>query len=83
MAKLKNNNDLVKDLMNFSPYGALCQIFIIEAISRYCEEVKAHEIEEDEEGRIPFISPEAWKGVAEDISKRMEDFYNEQNKKRS
>lgn len=80
MSKLKNNNDLVKDLMNFSPYGALCQMFIIQAISKYCDEVIAHEItEKDERG---FVNPHAWKGTAEDIKKRMDDFYEQQKKSR-
>lgn len=77
MAKIKNNTDLVKDLMNFSPYGALGQIFIIQALEFYCNAVIAEPIKEDQKNGL--INPVAWKGTAEDIKKRMADFYAEQN----
>ena len=72
--KLKTNEDLVSDLMNYSPYGALCQAFITQAIENYCDTViKWEPTEADERG---FVSPTAWKGVATDIKKRMDEFYN-------
>ena len=71
--KLESNEDLVKDLMNYSPYGALCQVFIMEAIQRYAEQVAASNPEDYDMGAM--IAPEAWIGVAKDIKARCEAFY--------
>lgn len=74
--KRKTNLDLVKNLMEVSPQGALSQMFVVEAISRYCDEVIAYEIKEEDERHI--INPHAWKACAEDIKKRMKEFYDSQ-----
>ena len=37
--KLETNEDLVVDLLNYSPYGALCQSFIIQAIQSFASGV--------------------------------------------
>lgn len=67
----KSNSDLVEDLMSHSPYGGLCQVFIIEALNQYCAYVKTHNpISEN-----GFINPKAWLGIAEDISTRIDNFY--------
>lgn len=81
--KIKNNEELVVDMMNFSPYGGLSQIFIMEAIRRYTEEVIEAEEElleqerrDEEEGKVSIVSTEGWIGVAKDLKKRMDDFYD-------
>jgi len=83
MRNLKTNEDLIKDLMNFSPYGGLCQAFIMQGIQAYCqdvinqkEEMLIHEEQLKIAGRIPLISTEAWIGIAEDVQKRCNEFYN-------
>jgi len=80
---LKTNEDLVIDLMNYSPYGALCQSFIIQAIQSFAgnvisnkEELIRDEEEMKKNGRISLVSHEAWVGIAEDINERMNKFYN-------
>lgn len=82
MRNLKTNEDLIKDLMNFSPYGGLCQAFIMQGIQAYCQDVinqKDEMLEHEEqmkiEGRMPIVSTTAWIGVAEDVNKRIEEFY--------
>lgn len=82
MRNLKTNEDLIKDLMNFSPYGGLCQAFIMQGIQAYCQDVinqKDEMLEHEEqmkiEGRMPLISTTAWIGIAEDVNKRIEEFY--------
>lgn len=72
--KLKTNEDLVKDLMNYSPYGMLCQMLIIEGITRYVNDVAKAE-PEDFQKFGAFINPEAWIGCAKDIKQRMDAFY--------
>jgi hypothetical protein len=78
MKKPKTNIEFVKDLMNFSPYGGLSQVFVIQAIQYYCQEVTNQMTDEwlkaDEErrdGKMSLINNRAWRGVAEDINKRL------------
>jgi hypothetical protein len=71
--KFETNEAFVLDLMNQSPYGGLCQGFIIEAIRYYSEQV-AKTPEPVDDG-TSFINPVAWRLIAIDISKRMEDQY--------
>lgn len=77
--KIKTNEDLVVDLMNYSPYGALCQSFIITAIRSFSDKVisqKKELLEMEKNGEVQLVSMKAWVGIAEDIKKRMDEFYN-------
>lgn len=69
--KVETNLDLVKDLMHYSPYGALCQAFIIEGIYKYCDTV----IKENPLTENSFVDHKAWLGIANDIKTRMDSFY--------
>ena len=81
--KIKTNEDLVVNLLNYSPYGALCQSFIIQAIESFASEVinnkeflLKEEADAEEKGRYLLVSHKAWVGIAEDVKKRMSEFYN-------
>lgn len=80
MSKITNNSELMDDLMNYSPYGALCQGFIIQAIQRQCKKVidNAEQIrkEDKETEGTSIVNVDSWIGVAEDIDKRMKKFYS-------
>lgn len=70
--KLESNKDLLDDLMTYSPYGSLSEVFIMEAVHSYAKGVT-------EASALSLSSPvitNAWQGVAEDILKRMNEFYN-------
>lgn len=74
MRKIKTNEALIKDLMNYSPYGALCQAFIMQAIREYAQ----HVIDNSEEiikNDNPIVSHNAWIGTAKDIADRMDEFF--------
>lgn len=78
VSKPTNNTELVRNLMEFSPHGALSQVFIIEAIRRYadtCAKLAPQDMDN------PMISGAAWKGVAVDIKTRMDAFYNRNSPK--
>ena len=88
--KQLTNEDLVRDLMNYSKYGGLSQAFIIQAISSYTARVieqKDKLLEEERydeaEGKISLVSTAAWVGIAEDIADRMNYFYKENKLKQS
>ena len=70
------NVELVTDMMEFSKYGALSQIFIIEAIGRYadqCTEELTPEALAEYEKKGSFINMNAWLGVAKEIKERLEN----------
>lgn len=61
--------EFVYDLMNFSKYGALSQLFVIQAIGQYAEAVAKSPAPEPDVS-IPLINPIAWHGCAQDILAR-------------
>ena len=64
MTKEQTNEEFVSDLMNFSPAGALCQVFILEAIQYYSMQIV--EIPDDDPAwERSFISLNAWKRQAQ------------------
>jgi hypothetical protein len=74
MSKITTNEDLIKDLMNYSPYGALCQAFIMQALRDYAQ----HVIDNSEEllkNDNSMVSNKAWVGTAKDIADRMDKFF--------
>jgi hypothetical protein len=73
IGQLCTNTDLVRDLMEgHSKYGALVQMFVIEAIRRYVDECA----EADPSSFGQLVNGEAWKGVAREVKERCEKFYN-------
>ncbi len=74
MAKraLQSNEDLVKDLMTYSPHGSLAQVFIIEAIRKYSKQIiKADPASLDN----ALISGATWQAIAKDVEDRCVKFY--------
>lgn len=71
--KIDTNEKLVMDMMQFSPFGALSQVFIIEAIRKYADACADQPPETFDSG---MLNGEAWVGVAKDIKKRMQNFYD-------
>lgn len=68
--KQPTNIDFVTDLMFYSSYGAMAQVFVIEAISKYADACAVE--------RIPdggFINPDAWQGVAKEIQQKLKERY--------
>ncbi len=72
MNKLETNEDLFIDLLNYSPYGGLCQAFIKVALEEYCKQILSAKEEWPDNS---FINQETWKGIALDIQERMTKFY--------
>ena len=67
----KTNVELVTEMMEFSRFGALSQLFIIEAIGQYSGMV-INSPPEALDGMKGFINPEAWRGVAKEIASKLE-----------
>lgn len=63
------NKEFLDDLLDFGPYGVLTQVFVLEAIRRYSEQVCDADDHIFEGG---IIDGTAWKGCAYDIKRRID-----------
>jgi hypothetical protein len=68
----KTNVQAVTDIMEFSMYGPLAQLFIIDALLKHSTIVADASVEEFASVGSAFISPVAWQGVAREIKRRVE-----------
>lgn len=68
----RTNEQLLAELMNFNPAGALCQGFIIHALRDYADRVA---ITSPERFDNAMMSGAAWVKCAKHISQRMREFY--------
>jgi hypothetical protein len=66
----ETNIEFVTRIMDFSNYGPLAQLFILEAIRNWSELVaKADPVKMD----TPIFSGHAWVGVAKEIKAKLEE----------
>lgn len=68
-----NNTELVVSLMEFSRYGGLCQMFLVEAIRTHAARVAQGKPEDFDNA---MISGAAWVAVARDVKERCDAFYS-------
>lgn len=75
--KLKSNEDLVMDLMRFSPVGPMSQIFVVDAIAKHAKLIANTPIAQLREqfGERSMVSADVWHAAAVDIDKRVDAFY--------
>lgn len=74
MSKPKTNIEFVCGLMDFSRFGPLAQMFVIDALTKWSDKIADTPIEELRkafEGN-PLISAEAWQGVAREIKEKLD-----------
>lgn len=69
----KTNLELVTELMEFSPAGALAQVFIIDAIYKHAKAVA--QLDPATMSPNHFVSHEAWVKTAVHIKETMDAFY--------
>ncbi|MEN7527877.1 hypothetical protein [Cupriavidus sp. DL-D2] len=75
MAKRKTNIEAVVDLMSFSQYGVLAQLFVIDALVKVADRAaKADPATLDS----PMLSGKAWVGVAKEIQFKLNQHLNQQ-----
>lgn len=72
MAKRRTNEELVSDLMNFGPAGALQQAFVLTAIEKYAQQCIAAGPEAFDSG---LISGRAWIIAAEHMLAELKNHY--------
>jgi len=69
------NDDFVHDLLNYSPYGGICQAFVIEAIRHYSTMV-AQSDPGPLEADTGMISKHLWRDIAVNIKTRTDKHLN-------
>lgn len=72
MRKPKTNVETVKNLMEFSKYGPLAQLFVMDALVKQAERVAESTPEDYPENSM--VNPEAWIGVAKEILEKLSDY---------
>ena len=71
--KEMTNVEFVTDLMEHSQYGALAQMFVMDALGKWSARVAETPIEElrTRFGESTMISADAWHGVAQEIQAKL------------
>lgn len=69
MKKRLDNIEFITELMTFSNYGALSQIFIIDAVIKHAEAVAKAKPEDVDS---PMVAGAAWVGVAKEIKAKLD-----------
>ena len=70
---IETNVDIVNHIMTRSRYGALSQVFVIEALTRYAKQVSEAPV--SALNAHPLLSGEAWHGVAVEIQDKLNAKY--------
>ncbi len=70
--KRKTNVQVVKQIMEFSNYGPIAQLFVMDALSKFAEKVSKADPAEVGNG---LISGEAWVGVAKEIKQTLDTHF--------
>lgn len=63
------NVAFVKELMEFSRFGALTQAFILQAIDQFSKQVAASDPAKYPE--VGLVSPEVWIGIAKEVQTKL------------
>ncbi|WP_247539140.1 hypothetical protein [Ralstonia pseudosolanacearum] len=81
MPNPKTNIEFVCELMDFSRFGPLAQMFVIDALSKWSDKIAQTPIEELRrafEGN-PLINADAWQGVAAEIKAKLDAYFARQD----
>ncbi|ARQ95419.1 hypothetical protein [Bradyrhizobium phage BDU-MI-1] len=68
MAKPKTNVQFIRDLMEHSQYGALAQLFVLDALDKWSQQVAAASPADLD---TPLVNGHAWVGVAKEIQEKI------------
>jgi len=73
--KRLSNEDFIKDLMSFSPSGSMIQVFVIEALRYYTEQLTKNGIPNETGNEV--ISPIFWYNIGMEVKERLETNYED------
>lgn len=71
----ETNVEFVSRMMEFSDYGALAQLFVLDALDKWSKMVAETPIEEVRRqfGSDSLINPDSWCGVAAEIQRKLKE----------
>jgi len=69
--RFNTNEGFILNIMNVSPYGGMCQAFIMEAIRHYSTTVAASAPGPEDPESMAIVSPQLWHAIAVDIRDRI------------
>ena len=72
MPRRKSNEEFVTDLMNYSRFGGLVQVFVIEAIRSYAEAMATADPAKFDSD---LLNGKAWIGVAQEVKAKLDAQY--------
>jgi hypothetical protein len=75
--KKLTNIQKIKEIMEFSNYGALSQVFVMEALYREADRISKTDPSQYDKGKWCFIDPEAWVGVAKEIKDKIDNHFHD------
>ncbi|MDD5363659.1 MAG: hypothetical protein PHN88_16165 [Ignavibacteria bacterium] len=70
MGKPKTNVQKVKNIMEFSAFGPMAQLFVMDALLKQSN--LASKMEKKDWPKNSFVSYESWVGVAKEIKEKLE-----------
>ncbi len=73
MPRSKTNIDIVTEIMSVSKFGALSQMFVIDALTKHAETVAKADPKTFDNS---LVNGKAWVGVAAEIRDRLDAFYS-------
>lgn len=71
----KSNVEIITEFMEFCPTGAMGQMFIIDALTKYSNHVLQNERQALEEMAGGFIPGEVWVATARSLKRHLDDAY--------
>tara|TARA_R110000803_G_scaffold156463_3_gene221036 strand:+ start:110 stop:352 length:243 start_codon:yes stop_codon:yes gene_type:complete len=75
--KVKTNTELLNEIMEFAPTGAMSQMFVIDALTRQAAEVIKQQDTLRDSMKDHIINPDAWIRTAEWIEAKLNSHYGE------
>jgi hypothetical protein len=69
------NEEFVADLMAFSKFGALTQVFILEALRFYADVISKTD---GKDNPSAMVNPAIWRAIAEEVKSRIDNRYEAQ-----
>lgn len=69
----KTNQQIVREAMAFSRYGALAEVFVMNAVMEAAERIA--KMDPENAPRSAMINPKAWIGVAQEIKDKFDRHY--------
>ena len=65
---MNTNSDRIKHIMEFSKHGPIMQLFVIDALAKFSEQIINNESKVIKQMEDSFISGEAWVGCAKELN---------------